>query len=111
MRALEVGLGDLELLVEFGGFDGGHELTLGDVLADVDEPLPEVAAGARVDGRVVEGLRIAGQRDLGGGAGDDGRDYVYGRDCIELCLRCEVALVRHTADEAIDDAGEGRSMR
>ena len=28
LRALEVGLGDLELLVELGGFDGGHELAL-----------------------------------------------------------------------------------
>ena len=62
--ALEVGLCDLELLVEFGGFDGGHELAGGDLLAEVDEPLLYVAAGAGIDGRVVEGLRVAGQGDL-----------------------------------------------
>ena len=45
---------------------------LRDVLADVDEELFEIAVGAGVDGRVVEGLGVAGERDLAGFAGDDG---------------------------------------
>jgi hypothetical protein len=74
LRALEVGARDLQLFVELGGLDGGHELALGDVLADVHEPLLEVAAGAGVDGRVVVGLGVAGELDLGGRAGDGGVD-------------------------------------
>ena len=60
LGALEVGARDLQLFVELRGLDGGHELALGDVRADVHEPLLEVAAGAGVDGRVVVGLGVAG---------------------------------------------------
>ena len=72
LRALEVGLGDLELLVDLGGFDGGHELALSDVGADVEVPLLEVAAGAGVDGRVGEGLGVAGESDLASVSGTEG---------------------------------------
>src|SRR6185437_5734260 len=64
LRALEVGFGDLELLVHLRGFDDGHELALSDVLSDVDEKLLEIAIGARIDGCVIEGLSVTGKSDL-----------------------------------------------
>ena len=106
LRALEVGLRDLELLIDLGGFDDGHELALRDVLADVDEQFFEVAVGASVDGSVVEGLRVAGERDLAGFAGDDGmrdRDGELRRDVRGLSELMLVGGARGDTPEDADD--------
>ena len=74
LGAFEIGFGDLELLVELGGFDLGHELALADVGADIEVPLFQIAAGAGVDGGVGEGLGVSGQCEIRGEGRGDGMD-------------------------------------
>ena len=75
---MEVGFGHLELLVDLGGLDDRHELAFVHVLADIDVEVLQVAVRAGVDGRVFEGLRVAGQGNLAGRAGNGGMDDVNG---------------------------------
>ncbi len=105
LRALEVGLSLLELLVEFGRLDGGEEFALMHVLADVGEPLLHVAVGARVDGGVDEGLGIAGEHDLlrfgAAGGMDDGDAGSRG----SLGGGLQVLLGGGAGVDAVDDGG------
>ena len=66
---VQVGAGLPQLLVQLGRLDLGEELPLLDARADVDVQLLEVAAGPRVDRRVGEGPRVAGQHELVRGVG------------------------------------------
>ena len=54
-------LGDL--LIEFRGFDLGHELAGFDAIADIDDARLHVAIGAREDGGFDDGLQVARQVD------------------------------------------------
>ena len=56
-RLFDLGLGCVELIVEFGRFDDGQRLSLLDLVADVDEPLADVAVGAGVDRGFVQRSR------------------------------------------------------
>ena len=71
LREIEIGLGGfqiglrlLQLMIGFGRFDFGEELAGLHVRADVDIPFLQIAGGARVDGRIGERLRVAGQDDF-----------------------------------------------
>src|SRR5260370_35299485 len=61
LGGFEVGAGLEQLLVYFGSFDFGEELTFFDGGADVEVPALQVAVGAGEDGRVDESDRVAGQ--------------------------------------------------
>ena len=64
LDALELGARLVKLLVDLRRFDLGEELALYYVGADVEVPLLQVAVGAGVDGRVGEGLHVAGKDDV-----------------------------------------------
>jgi hypothetical protein len=104
--ALQVGLGDLQLLVELGGFDGGHEFTGLYLLAEIDEPVLYVAAGAGVDGRIVKRLRVAGESDLRACCGDGWKDDADGGCGVGGGGVREFVLVVGAFEKAEGDANE-----
>ena len=53
-----------KLLVEFGGFNLSHQLALVDVGPDIHIPALQIAAGPRVDWRIVERLHVPRQIDF-----------------------------------------------
>ncbi len=63
-RLRELGLGLQELLIDLGDVDLGEQRPLVDLVADVDQPLVDVAIGARDDGRLLE-RHDAARQDAG----------------------------------------------
>ena len=85
----EVGLGLGELLVDFRGFDVGQQLAFADMGADIEIPLLQIAIGAGIDGRIGEGLKIAGQDDLLLRLAPNGRIDDHRRSGESVCVVCD----------------------
>ncbi len=82
LRGIQVRSGLLQLLVDFGSFNLREQLALLDMRANVEIPALQIATGSRIDWRVTECLRVAGQNNfLGGGTlpRKDHRDGGNGR--------------------------------
>ena len=69
LRGLEVGLRLLQLMIHFGRFDLGEEVARLHARADIGIPLLQIAVGARIDRRIDQRLRIPGQHQFLGRAG------------------------------------------
>ncbi len=109
-RGRQIGLCLGQLLVDFRGLDLREQLSLGDGRADVGIPGFQVAAGARVDRRLNEGLYGPGQDQLFagragfGGGGGHGR---YGRAGV---LLQQLRAGEHPADLAPNTERNGDSQ-
>jgi hypothetical protein len=62
LRLVQFGLGLRELLVQFRRVNFREHLAVGDVIADVHQPVFQIAAGARVDRSLDERLHFRRQR-------------------------------------------------
>ncbi len=61
LRLLDGGFGLSDLLIQLRRFEGRQYLPGCHVAAYVDIPVLQIAAGARVNGRVREGLDVSGE--------------------------------------------------
>jgi hypothetical protein len=88
LELLQLRLGLRQLGVEIRRRDAHHQVAFLDPAADVDEPLADIAGGARLDGRAVEGQGLGDEHQLHRSgleprlADADGRDEV-----VDLLLR------------------------
>src|ERR1700739_2003875 len=76
LRRIQVRSGLQQLLVDFRSFYLRKQLALLDMRANIEVPAPEIAAGSRIDWRIAECLRVAGQDYFLRGCALLRKDYV-----------------------------------
>ncbi len=101
----------VHLLVEVGRVDGRHQLTLADVVADIDEAGLEIAVGARVDGCFREWSGGAGQHEATGVRAFGQLHHLHGWQGVALLLRLLVDLLyslvaRNPAEQEEENPGD-----
>jgi hypothetical protein len=103
LSGLQIGLGLLQLMVHFGRLDLGQKITRFHARADIGIPLLQIAVGARINGRVDQGLGIAGQHQFLCCAAHFRMDHGDSDEGRVMCFRDQRLLGRDAARDALID--------
>ena len=106
LHPFQLSAGLLQLLIDLWRVDDGQYLPLLHMSADIEEPLFEIAIGARVDGSLGKGLHVTWKHQFLIASAKGGMHHTHGQNRGVVGLRSQLLFICMPLIKAITDGGK-----